>query len=40
MNAQSKTVAKFAGIGLMRVVLVAAGWQISFANDVDERELR
>jgi len=36
MSAQQKTVAEFfAGIGLMRMGLENAGWQILFANDID-----
>jgi DNA (cytosine-5)-methyltransferase 1 len=30
----------FAGIGLMRVGLERAGWQIVFANDIDEDKQR
>jgi DNA (cytosine-5)-methyltransferase 1 len=37
MNGTRKTIAEFfAGIGLMRIGLENAGWQISFANDLDE----
>lgn len=35
-QALTKTVAEFfAGIGLMRLGLAAAGWQVAFANDID-----
>jgi DNA (cytosine-5)-methyltransferase 1 len=37
MNESQKTIAEFfAGIGLMRIGLENAGWQIAFANDIDE----
>lgn len=37
MNGSDKTIAEFfAGIGLMRIGLENAGWQIAFANDIDE----
>lgn len=37
MNGSQKTIAEFfAGIGLMRIGLENAGWQIAFANDIDE----
>lgn len=37
MNRSEKTIAEFfAGIGLMRIGLENAGWQIAFANDIDE----
>jgi DNA (cytosine-5)-methyltransferase 1 len=36
MNGSEKTIAEFfAGIGLMRIGLENAGWQIAFANDID-----
>jgi DNA (cytosine-5)-methyltransferase 1 len=36
-GASEKTFAEFfAGIGLMRIGLESAGWQIAFANDIDE----
>jgi DNA (cytosine-5)-methyltransferase 1 len=36
-----KTVAEFfASIGLMRIGLERAGWQILFANDIDEPLVR
>ena len=37
MKGSEKTIAEFfAGIGLMRIGLENAGWQIAFANDIDE----
>lgn len=39
MNGPEKTIAEFfAGIGLMRIGLENAGWQIAFANDIDEEK--
>ncbi|HEX9046164.1 MAG TPA: DNA (cytosine-5-)-methyltransferase [Verrucomicrobiae bacterium] len=39
MNSSEKTVAEFfAGIGLMRMGLERAGWQVSFANDIDREK--
>ncbi len=39
MNGSEKTIAEFfAGIGLMRIGLENAGWQIAFANDIDEEK--
>lgn len=39
--ASGKTVAEFfAGIGLMRMGLERAGWQVAFANDIDEDKCR
>ena len=37
MNNTDKTVAEFfAGIGLMRMGLEQAGWEVVWANDIDE----
>lgn len=37
MNGTEKTIAEFfAGIGLMRIGLERAGWEIAFANDIDD----
>jgi len=41
MNGEKKTVAEFfAGIGLMRMGLEQAGWQIVWANDIDEDKMK
>lgn len=41
MKTREKTFAEFfAGIGLMRIGLERAGWQIAFANDIEEDKWR
>ena len=41
MKPQERSFAEFfAGIGLMRIGLERAGWQIAFANDIDEGKWR
>ncbi|MEI6309889.1 MAG: DNA (cytosine-5-)-methyltransferase [bacterium] len=41
MNSDKKTVAEFfAGIGLMRLGLEQAGWQVVWANDIDEGKMK
>ncbi|MCX6992920.1 MAG: DNA (cytosine-5-)-methyltransferase [Kiritimatiellaeota bacterium] len=41
MNNEKKTVAEFfAGIGLMRMGLEQAGWQVIWANDIDEDKMK
>ena len=40
MNNERTVVEFFAGIGLMRMGLEEAGWQVIWANDIDEDKMK